>query len=386
MPIQRYTSEAEVVYSLKRQLLTQGVLGLNVSQVLVDADGAYKSSRFAHMLEPMAAVRIDGFRPDILCSIQKESLSILAAFEVKAHWNDWPRGLSQARWYRSGVHHSYLAIPAPEKENQQKLKLLREDAREKGVGVLLKSSSGWDEIIAPPDPRPLPWTYATVRSALEGIPITRRLQLNHPLNYIVVPFLRFQDPDAPLESLLQINWLDLQRIGTRRHAIEGANHLGLITREGRLTTDGLTVAELLAAVDFDPRYRHNKKARLCDASPPLAAITRSVLLRQASVRLTIKTLMTSPWYSLNVIDLFTAGRTKDDVLATALFLSDPGNTRETGFLPTDFNPSAVFKFKQVLWHSGILATKAHASAGKSASSYHPTEDIWSLDKRYIRHL
>ena len=48
-----------------------------------------------------------------------------------------------------------------------------------------------------------------------------------------------------------------------------------------------------------------------------------------------------------------------------------------------FNPSAVFKFKQVLWHAGLLATKVHPSAGGKATAYDAEDDEWALDDRYL---
>ncbi len=39
----------------------------------------------------------------------------------------------------------------------------------------------------------------TVVAALQGIPVTRRLWLNHPLNYLVVPWLAVS---FPRESVL----------------------------------------------------------------------------------------------------------------------------------------------------------------------------------------
>jgi hypothetical protein len=103
--------EARVVYSLKQHLLTEGLRGGRVSEVIVDADGAYQSSPHAKALEPMATIWIDGFRPDLVCSVRQESCSMVAGFEVKADIADWPKGLTQARVYRNGVHHAFLAVP-----------------------------------------------------------------------------------------------------------------------------------------------------------------------------------------------------------------------------------------------------------------------------------
>jgi hypothetical protein len=62
-----------------------------------------------------------------------------------------------------------------------------------------------------------------------------------------------------------------------------------------------------------------------------------------------------------------------------MFLIDPGLEVTTRLEPGDFNPSTVFKFKQALWHAGILATKAHPTAGKNRLAYQPDKDRWALD-------
>src|SRR5512133_3938625 len=114
--------------------------------------------------------------------------------------------------------------------------------------------------------------------------------LNHPLNYLVVPYLRYRYPQSPLVALLEAHWPDLRTENTRAHAIVGARTLGLIDREGYVTPIGNTVADLLEAIGFEPRSRPNKRARLADVSPAIAAVARSVLLNLPSVRLVIETL------------------------------------------------------------------------------------------------
>lgn len=88
--------EASVVYSLKRHLLSEGLCGGRVSDVIVDADASYQASSHAKAIEPMATVWIDGFRPDLVCSVRRDSYSTVAGFEVKANVADWPKGLTQA--------------------------------------------------------------------------------------------------------------------------------------------------------------------------------------------------------------------------------------------------------------------------------------------------
>lgn len=380
----RDSPEAEVVHSLKAHLLQHGLKRGRVSDIVVDSDGAYRASRFAKSLEPMASIRIDGCRPDIVCSIAYPSHTVMAAFEVKAKLTDWLKGVAQARVYRSGVHSSYLAVPSTRDASDRGMARVIRDAGEAGVGLLVRSLIGWTEIVGPLNPQPLPWLLKASALALRGVSAARRLQLNHPLNYLIVPLFRSCDPKRRLDLLLESKWPDLKSAGTRRHAIDGAKALGLITREGSLTPEGATVADLLMSVGFNPDDRPPKRARLADAAPPLAAVARSVMLRQPMVQLIIESLTARKGHPLNVLDLFQEAKVRDEVLASALFLNNPERGSEMSLAAADFNPSTVFKFKQVLWHSGILISKADASAGSTAASYKPEKDLWTLDGRLIQ--
>lgn len=55
-----------------------------------------------------------------------------------------------------------------------------------------------------------------------------------------------------------------------------------------------------------------------------------------------------------------------------------------GFLPDLVCSATVFQFKQILWHAGILASKAEVGAGGGANRYRPEEDRWSLDEHILR--
>jgi hypothetical protein len=380
----REMPEAEVVHSLKGHLLARGLRSGRVSEVVVDADPSYLASRFARSLEPVATIRIDGARPDLVGLIRTGDSSLVIGFEVKPRLGDWPGGLAQAQTYQAGLHHSYLALPLSGTSNLAELGRLEKEADADGIGVLIRDGTTWREAVPPTDPRPLPWMVEAVAAVLRGVPIARRLQLNHPLNYLVVPFLRLHDPTSSLEQLLETHWPDLGSPGTRSHAIEGARHLGLIDRDGALTPEGATTADLLLALGFDPRTRPSKRVRLSEIAPPIAAVARSVLLRQPAVRLVVDALRTAPRRALPVHEVFQLARRRDLVLADALFLADPSLAQRESLRPTDYNPSTVFKFKQVLWHGGLLETKASSSAGHRATDYRPDHDLWRLEDRYFR--
>ena len=373
--------EARVVYSLKRHLLSQGLSGGRVSEVLVDADASYQASSHAKALEPMATVWIDGFRPDLVCSVRRDSYSLVAGFEVKADLADWPKGITQASAYRNGVHHAFLALPFPA---NAKIRSLDQQARDRGIGVLQLDGSEWREAVAPADPRPLPWKLQATSLALAGVPAARKLQLNHPLNYLVVPYLRMLDGDNPLLSLLERHWPDLQQVSSRSYAIEGARVLGLIDVDGGLTPQGATVADLLHGVGFATSSRPAKRLRLAEVAAPVAAVARAVLLGQPAVSLVVETLRRMPSESVGISELLAAAARRDEMLARALFLRDPEQDLNAPFRPSDFRSATVFQFKQILWHAGITATKAQVGAGRGAANYQPDRDVWQLDERILR--
>jgi hypothetical protein len=377
----RGSPEAEVVHSLKQHLIRTGLWGSSVGGVLVDADGSYRNSRYAQSLEPMACVPINGARPDLLCTLT-DGASCLVGFEVKPNLDDWLKGLAQAAVYRAGVHYSFLALPASDADTRR----VTLSAADFGVGVFRRTPSGWEEALRPPEPKPHPGSLHAAVMAVEGVPLARRLQLNHPLNYLAVAFLLARHPQLPVVESLRAGWADLSTDGTRRHAIAGAKALGLVDLQDGLTLFGATVADLLEAVRFRPEARPSKRARLADAGPELAAIVRSVLLRQPGVVLTLEVLRSAKGHSLGIQELWERASARDEVLGRALFLSDPSRDLATPLRPEDYNPSTVFKFKQVLWHAGLLATKAEGSAGGAAVHYQPSKDIWALEDKLIERL
>lgn len=369
--------EADVVWSLKRHLIESGLDGRRVDTVLVDAHPSYTASRHRASLEPIARVSIDGAIPDLLCTLAGGPQPLVAGVEVKPGPSQWVKGMAQARRYRAGVHLSYFAAPGP---------LSRDSlgaAREFGIGVLARTAkTRWELLVEAPLPRPSPWTLAETEAALRGVPTARRLQLNHPLNYLVVAWLAHQAGEVSLFAALERRWPDLGTDGTRRHAVEGAVALGLIDRDGTPTVDGLVTAELMQAVGFDPRSKLSKRRRLCEEAPGLAAVGRAVYLRHPAVRLVVETLL-AVGRPLNSVELLHAARARVPVLADALLLREARYDGASALRGRDFNPSGVFKFRQNLWHLGLLASKAHGTAGASAERYQPESDLWSVDERFV---
>ena len=371
--------EVEVVHSLKSHLRTHGLRGVPVSDIVVDADGSYRGSRLARDLEPMAPVRIGAYRPDLVCIAQTARGPLVVAFEVKADLSLWQKGIAQARSYRAGVHHAYLALPGEGPAHHRRT--LEEDAGEGGVGVLyMAEDRGWLERLAPRDPRPIPWELENTAAALRGIPALRHLQLNHPLNYLVVPVLRVLRPELSPWEALAAEWPDLPAETSRTYAVQGAQSLGLLDGRYELTVEGAVAGDLLLELGFRPERRIDKRARLAAVAPGIAAVARSVLLRQPAVQLVFETLLEAPGHRLTAVELYWRARERNEVLAGVLFLSDPGRDLPSGSPPPGaFNASTPHKLRQVLYHAGIVRQGKHGTAGGAATAYRPEQDVWELD-------
>ncbi|MFP2963162.1 hypothetical protein ACLEPN_36725 [Myxococcus sp. 1LA] len=222
--------EASVVHSLKQHLLEHGLRGARVSRILVDADPSYLRSPFKHKLEPMTRLSLDDTRPDVLCNLEVAGGKLIAGIEVKASGGDWVKGLGQAHRYRTGVHHAWLAVPDL---NGDVTRTATRMARDNGVGLLVRESGRWSEALLPTDPRPHPQVVSHAAAMLEGAPVARSLQLNHPLNYLAVAFISDRkSASLSLTDALSRRWRDLASADSRRLAIAGAMTLGLIDLDG----------------------------------------------------------------------------------------------------------------------------------------------------------
>ncbi|GHG98827.1 hypothetical protein [Comamonas sp. JC664] len=364
--------EASVVHSLKQHLLEHGLHGARVSRILVDADPSYLRSPFRNKLEPMTRLTLDDARPDVLCNLELAGGKLIAGIEVKASGRDWVKGLGQAHRYRIGVHHAWLAVPDPHGDVARAASRV---ARDNGVGLLVLNAKRWSEALPPIDPRPLPQVVSHASAMLEGAPVARSLQLNHPLNYLAVAFIaNRKSPSLSLLEAIARLWRDLSSEASRRLAIAGAMSLGLVESNGDPTVEGRTVADLLEALRFTPARAYDKRSRLVDVDAGLAAVARFVLLRQPAVQLVHRAL-SERGGSLMLPALACEAAQSDSALAGALFLADPSAEVTPDLPDAAYNPSTVFKLKQNLWHAGLLSTKAHASAGKRATDYQADKDV-----------
>ena len=276
--------EADIVWSLKEELALEvpRLHQWQIANIGVDSDGSYRNSRHAAQLEPMISMPIRGFYPDLVCSYDSPAESGIAAFEVKASFDDWVKGMTQARAYREGVHRSFLAIP---EGSGSRFSVLERDAQESGVGVWLLRKAGWEEVVPSAPPRPSLTETRNLAAALRGVVLPKRLQLNHPLNYLAVVWAATNQESGRVMEAMEEHWPDLRSSGSRQHALNGARYLGLLSNSDSLTRLGLSVADLLRAVDFETSSRINKRQRLADEGPGLAAVMRMILIQQDSTQL-----------------------------------------------------------------------------------------------------
>jgi hypothetical protein len=373
--------ESEVVWALKKELALDvpRLHPWRIADIGVDSDGSYRNSRYAAQLEPMISMPIGGFYPDLVCTYDSPAESGIAAFEVKASFDDWVKGITQARTYRVGVHRSFLAVP---EGSGSRYSVLERDARESGVGVWLLRKSGWEEVVPSAPPRPSLTEAKNLVAALRGVVLPKRLQLNHPLNYLAVVWAATNQETGRVIEAVQDHWPDLRSPGSRQHALNGARYLGLLSNADSLTRLGLSVADLLRAVDFETSSRINKRARFANESPGLAAVMRMVLTQQESTRLIVDSLERAGNAALNTEELLRKAQEINPPLASGLFLTNPRDLELQRIPSSAFNPSFLFQFKQTLWHSGILANPIHKTAGKGAEIYEHEQDFWKLEDRF----
>jgi len=371
----RDTPEAEIVGSLKKHLLREGLNGAPVERIVVAADGTFIrwSQENDDCLEPIANVRIGQSKPDLVCEVASAEERTVVAFEVKARPD--VGAVAQALAYRSGTHQSYVAFP-----DGRGTTTVQALASKSGVGLLVRVEKSWSPVLVAPRPTPEPARLAEVESLLRGASVARRLQLNHPLNYLAATLVAAAGGKGGLNERLQEAYPVLSSSGTIRHAIEGAKTLGLVDWAEGATAEGRAYADIVLSSGYRLSSPLKKNRRLVEEQPLLGAVARSVLLRQSAVQLVVEALRQKGGSAL-ISDLAEVALELRPDLGAAVFLLGDPDTRPVKLGSGDFNPSAAFKLKQNMWHAGVLATKAHPTAAKSATEYRFDLDRWTLDER-----
>ena len=360
-------SEAQTVLWLKRALGKHGLDGRKANHFLVDSDPSYRASPYRRHLEPMGTVRIDGSRPDLVCTVEHQGTSYLVGFEVKGSRAQGP-GIIQASRYRQAVHEAYLCVP----ENGPTPGWLVDSARRNGVGLLRASPDALTIVVPPEPPRPEPILSLATRRYLIGESSARSLQLNKPLHYLAALVACAFTP-GPMTTLTA-RW-GLQA-SAARHALSGAETLGLL-RDGEPTPRGRAYADLLRVLGFDfEATRPLTRVRLADHAPGFAAVARVILLAHESVGLIVRALLLSPTTPLDADALARRAHALDEATARALF-GPPPEAAEAWRI----RPWARFQLKAALYDTGVLDTRlVRGAGGGQRSGYNPRSDLWMLGK------
>jgi hypothetical protein len=367
-------AEARIVYLLKAALEDQGLGGRRAWDILVDADGSYRSSPYARKLEPTGTIWIGGRRPDLVCMVEDHSTEAIAGFEVKAD-ADHEKGLVQASRYRDGVHEAYLCVPGTAEQSQGWLSPV---ARDLGIGLITVWERGLDVQIEPARLRPHPAEVLATRRSLLGEMTLPAFNLNQPLHYIAL-LVAFAVHARPREALEQ-EWG--MSAALYRDAVRGARALGLVHGE-RPTLRGRAYADILCAVGFDLRTDRRLTGhhrRTATDAPHLATVLRRILLDHPAVDLIVQSLLR--------LD----GPVTIEQLAAQAHMIDPGMARAVfGPLPAvpagrlDIPTHTPFQLKAMMYDTGLIDSRLAPGAGqgRKGGEYNPGNDLWRLGQAVI---
>lgn len=369
-------SEAQVVRWLVEVVVGDSFLSTEVtpSRLVVDRDASYQDTEHDRFLSSFyGRPRIAGRRPDVLFAASRRMIAI----EVKSSSRSYQRGLTQALEYRQGVHDSYLCVPGPEQKLPEGARFA---ARENGCGVLCVEERTLSVAVEPPSVTPDPEHLLSTQRYLSERYIERAFGLNHPLNYVAALMAVREEGQDPVGFMLS-EW-GLESEGSIRHAIRGAETLGLVAPTG-LTHMGRAYAKCFEELGFgfDSHKTYSRRGRLVGVAPGISALLRSIYLQLEGVQLTVEVLTQEPDETVDLTRLALDATEEDEGTALALFgEAEPDEL----WRPI---PTTVHQFKQALWHVGILKTKASKGA-KNLNKYYPEVyrpgiDIWELDTEHV---
>jgi len=367
-------AEARIVYWLKAALQDQGLGGRRARDILVDADGSYRSSPYARKLEPTGTIWIGGRRPDLVCMVEHHGTEAIAGFEVKAD-TDHEKGLVQASRYRDGVHEAYLCIPGTTEQSQEWLSPL---ARDLGIGLMTVWERGLEVQIEPARLRPHPADVLATRHNLMGEITLPAFNLNQPLHYIAA-LVACAIHAQPREAL-QREWG--MNASLYRDAVRGARALGLVQGETP-TLRARTYADILCAVGFDlgtDRRLTGHHRRTSRDAPHLAAVLRRILLDNPAVDLIVQLLLRLAGH-VTVEQLAVQAHMIDAGMARAVFGPPPAAPAGRWDIPTH----TLFQLKAMMYDAGLVDSPLATGAGRGrqGGGYNPGNDLWQLGQAVI---
>jgi hypothetical protein len=362
-------AEARTVYWLKAALQDQGLGGRVARDILVDADGSYRSSLYARKLEPTGTIWIGGRRPDLVCMVEDHGTEAIAGFEVKAE-TDHEKGLVQASRYRDGVHEAYLCVPGTTEQSQEWLSPI---ARDLGIGLITVWERGLDIRIEPARLRPHPAEVLATRRNLLGEMTLPAFNLNQPLHYIAV-LVAFATQAQPRE-VLEREWG--MNASLYQYAVRGARALGLVQGETP-TLRGRTFADILCAVGFDlrtDRQLTDRARRTARDAPHLAAVLRRILLDHPAVDLIVQSLLRLGG-PVTIEQLAKQAHMIDAGMARAVFRPPPVVPDGRWDIPTH----TTFQLKAMMYDAGLIDSPLAPGAGRGRKGcgYNPGNDLWQL--------
>ena len=208
--------------------------------------------------------------------------------------------------------------------------------------------------------------------------------LNHPKNYFGVPLAVAATADT--DQLIRAHLVQMED-----RARAGAEALGLITEDTELTTLGETIVETVAtetAIEDELETFGDMKGsseRFIEAAPrywnPIArhVLQQSTLVGDVVTLLESTGPVTLP--ELTAVAVRTNHCVQDIVLRDADSLTasdvqpDPPASLRT---PDVYAGQAVYQFKNLLFHTGILTER-----GADTSALVPSQDVWALDPSLV---
>lgn len=209
--------------------------------------------------------------------------------------------------------------------------------------------------------------------------------LNHPKNYLGVP--------AAVAAYDPAEFLIPEYLTSMvKETSDGAEELGLITRQKQLTGIGIEFVAHLEEQFGTPEqalkaFESSTHTRFCDAHPDTAELAQAIFCRQPEIRSLIVTLDRRDDEATTLPTLVTELYNESPGAAKKLFVSsydpktdsatssDGNGTRANPRLsePSSYNSSTTLQLKSLLYHIGILTTR-----GSDTTHLDPTEDIWKL--------
>jgi hypothetical protein len=388
--------EIDVIRQTRAFLRAHGLLGHALLDLYTDAHPALLADRDLQPFQRFT-LAFEGFsvHPDLVGRLADGETTF--AVEAKGV-DDLLRGIAQADSYRAGFH---LVLFASAGTPSRDLVAL---ARQRDVGVLAVRAGHVEVLDLPPPHLPRLNQARSIRAQFAvGETLSRQFAFNLPTHYLCfAPVLQgWQAAYGP-------GWADLAALeaftrerypalpagrASFRAALAGAEKLGIVGVRGRQAQPsfvGRAVAALLPGApelaEIHRRIAARGSLTLADASPPSAAVLRTLLYADPVARFLIDVLGDiGPGVPSTMRGLVLHSAERDRALTRAIFFlpeAAPAIADDQGHLvwrrvePRHFRSATFFQYKSILKHAGILAP--HALGGASTRGYDPDADVWEL--------